>query len=105
MALDGAGTRLSAAPETVPVSAGEVVLGIRSSDVVVSAERGAGDVNQLEGVVKEFTYLGNFIAYQIETHANDRPIIATSGLEFAVADRVWLHLDPAKLMVLERDAA
>ena len=82
-----------------------MVLGIRSTDVELSSGRGNGDVNLLEGVVKEFTYLGNFIAYQIETNVNDRPIIATSKLEFAVADRVWLHLDPAKLMVLERDAA
>ena len=103
--LAGGGAELSAAPKGHSINGGDVVLGIRSSDVALSAQRESGAVNIVEGVVREFTYLGSFIAYQIETKQYDRPVIATSKLEFSVADPVWLHFDPAKLMVLEGDGA
>ena len=80
-----------------------VVLGIRSGDITMSA--GGTDPGAIEvaGEVREFTYLGATIAYQIQTPLHAAPLIAASREEFAVGATVRLQLPADKLKVLSAD--
>ena len=70
-----------------------VVLGIRSGDIAMATEPSDHAVNEIAGEVREFTYLGATITYQIQTALHAAPLIAASRREFAVGETVRLILN------------
>ena len=84
-----------------------VVLGIRSGDIKmwpVNSKRALDGPNELAGTVREFTYVGSAVVYQVDCAALPRPLIATVQKEFAVGQRVRLHLPPGAIKLLRPDA-
>jgi len=57
----------------------------------VSGKAGAADgPNALDGTVREFTYIGSAVVYQVDCPALPTPLIATAQREFPVGERVRL---------------
>ena len=85
-----------------------VVLGIRSGEIAVRPGGGRSDEadgpNALDGTVREFTYIGSAIVYQVDCPALPTPLIATAQQEFPVGERVRLHLPPGAIKLLRPDA-
>ena len=59
--------------------------------------------NALDGTVREFTYIGSAIVYQVDCPDFPAPLIATAQEEFSVGDRVRLHLPPGAIKLLRPD--
>jgi len=78
----------------------EIVLGIRSNDIDIKSSQFKSGENKVPGVIKEFTYLGGTIAYQVQTSLHASPIIAASRQEFAVGINVYLNLPPQCIKIL-----
>ena len=84
-----------------------VVLGIRSGDIKmwpVNSKPALDGPNELAGTVREFTYVGSAVVYQVDCAALPRPLIATVQEEFAVGESVRLHLPPGAIKLLRPDA-
>ena len=84
-----------------------VVLGIRSGDIRMwpaNGKRAPDRPNALAGTVREFTYVGSAVVYQVDCAALPRPLIATVQEEFAVGESVRLHLPPDAIKLLRPDA-
>ena len=84
-----------------------VVLGIRSGDIKmwpVNGKRAPDRPNALAGTVREFTYVGSAVVYQVDCAALPRPLIATVQEEFAIGESVRLHLPPGAIKLLRPDA-
>ncbi len=87
---------------------GAVVLGIRSEEVALRRGGDKGETtdgpNALDGTVREFTYIGSAIVYQVDCPALPEPLIATAQQEFPVGGSVRLHLPPGAIKLLRPDA-
>ena len=94
---------------------GTVVLGIRSADIAIrrddtgpAAPRSGANAddgpNALAGTVREYTYVGSAVVYQVDCPDLPRPLIVTAQAELAVGDRVRLHLPPGSIKLLRPDA-
>ena len=87
---------------------GAVVLGIRSEEIAMRGSGGKddpGDVrNMLDGTVREFTYIGSAVVYQVDCPDLPAPLIATAQQEFPVGGRVRVHLPPGAIKLLRPDA-
>ena len=87
---------------------GAVVLGVRSEEIEMRCggeKAGEADgPNALDGTVREFTYIGSAIVYQVDCPALPRPLIATAQQEFPVGEGVRLHLPPGAIKLLRPDA-
>ncbi|MXW93575.1 MAG: ABC transporter ATP-binding protein [Rhodospirillaceae bacterium] len=85
-----------------------VVLGIRSEEIAVRRSDGADNAsdgpNALDGTVREFTYIGSAVVYQVDCPGLPAPLIATAQEEFPVGARVRLHLPPGAIKLLRPDA-
>ena len=85
-----------------------VVLGIRSEEIAVqrAGETGNGTdgPNALDGTVREFTYIGSGVVYQVDCPALPTPLIATAQEDFAIGDNVRVHLPPGAIKLLRPDA-
>ena len=85
-----------------------VVLGIRSGDIAIrragETDAPTGGQNPLDGAVREFTYIGSAVVYQIDCRSVPRPLIVTAQRQYAVGDRVRLHLPPGSIKLLRPDA-
>ncbi len=85
-----------------------VVLGIRSEEIAVRRGGGKADAadgpNALDGTVREFTYIGSAVVYQVDCPALPAPLIATAQQEIPVGERVRLHLPPGAIKLLRPDA-
>ena len=58
----------------------------------------------LAGTVREYTYTGSAMVYQVDCPALPDPMIVTAQAELAVGDRVRLHLPPRAVKLLRPDA-
>ena len=93
--------------ETDGAPEGAVVLGIRSGDIAirqVASARALEQPNTLAGTVREYTYTGAAVVYQVDCPALPDPMIVTAQTELAVGDRVRLHLPPQAVKLLRPDA-
>ncbi len=85
-----------------------VVLGIRSEEIAVRRGGETGDEadgpNALDGTVREFTYVGSAVVYQVDCPALPGPLIATAQEDFAIGDSVRVHLPPGAIKLLRPDA-
>ncbi len=106
VSVDDSAAVLHVAATRPPGSA--VVLGIRSEEIAVRRGGDKGEMddgpNALDGTVREFTYIGSAIVYQVDCPALPGPLIATAQREFPVGDSVRLHLPPGAIKLLRPDA-
>ena len=79
----------------------QFILGIRSTEIVINEQMPADSVNSFVGTIKETNYRGTFFTYQIASSLSDQPVIASSQLEFAVGQQIYLQLPPTRLLPLE----
>ena len=80
-----------------------VVLGIRSDDIVMDSEALEGVANETVGEIREFTYLGASIAFQVQTPLHALPLIATSRRDYAPGATVRLRLPEDRIKILKPD--
>jgi len=83
-----------------------VVLGLRSGQIAIErADTGssAQKPNQLIGEIQEFNYLGAAMVYQVATEHLADPLIVTAQEDFALGDRVAVHLPAESIRVLAAD--
>ncbi len=102
LAVGGSGVRLAlegALDGDDGLAGASVMVGIRSLDIALSPGPLPGTANVLEGAVVETSFRGGVNTYRVKTSLGERPIVVTTTTEHALADRVWLHLKPQKLMV------
>ena len=106
VAEGGAVLHAAAAEPGSGPAAGPVVLGIRSGDIAMGRGDGPGGPdgpNRLAGTVREYTYVGAAIVYQVDCPSLPDPLIATAQDDFAIGERVWLHLPPRSIRLLQPD--
>ncbi len=106
VSVDDGAAVLHAATDRPPDRA--VVLGIRSEEIAMRRSDGADGTldgpNALDGTVREFTYIGSAVVYQVDCPGLPAPLIATAQEEFPVGARVRLHLPPGAIKLLRPDA-
>ena len=106
VSVDDGATVLHVATARPP--GGAVVLGIRSEEIAMRGSDGKDDRadirNALDGTVREFTYIGSAVVYQVDCPALPAPLIATAQQEFPVGGRVRVHLPPGAIKLLRPDA-
>ena len=104
VAVDEGDAVLRAAADRPPGQT--VVLGIRSADIAIRQADGSPSIeqqNELAGTVREYTYTGAAVVYQVDCPALPDPMIVTAQAELAVGDRVRLHLPPRAVKLLRPD--
>ncbi len=105
VSVDDGTAVLRVAADRAPGSA--VVLGIRSGDVAIRRSAGAGaaeEPNSLDGAVREFTYVGSAIVYQVDCPDLPGPLIVTAQQEFAIGERIRLQLPLGSIKLLRPEA-
>jgi len=84
-----------------------VVLGLRSGQIDIQragADGLADGPNRLVGEIQEFNYLGAAMVYQVATAELADPLIVTAQKDFALGDKVAVHLPAGSIRVLAADA-
>ena len=79
------------------------ILGIRASDVTMTRNASAQARNAILGEVRESTYVGEVIVYQVRTPIHPVPLVATSREDFALGEQVRLTLPAERIKVLRPD--
>jgi putative spermidine/putrescine transport system ATP-binding protein len=78
-------------------------VGIRSLEIeMMSGESGQTD-NLLSGTVRQSSYRGTVSTHIVDCPNLDRPIYASTTLDFEVGQKVSLRLPPENLMLVRRD--
>lgn len=80
-----------------------VILGIRSGDIAIEKNNGKEEENWLTGEVREFTYVGSGMVYQVACASFPDPVIVTAAGDFAIGDSVQIHLPPKAMKILRPD--
>lgn len=96
-------TIITAAERCEQKSGDNVVLGIRSGDIVMDSEALEGLANETVGEIREFTYLGASIAFQVQTPLHALPLIATGRRDYAAGAMVRLRLPEDRIKILKPD--
>ena len=89
----------------VTAPGGPVVLGIRASDIAMVRDASPRAPNETVGEVRESTYGGEAVVFQVQTSLLAAPLVATSREDFSLGERVLLRLPAERIKVLAPDPA
>ena len=95
------GVTPTATPGATPDS--PAILGLRASDVTMTRNATAQASNEVVGEVRESTYVGEGILYQVQTPIHPAPLVASSREDFALGENVRLTLPAERIKVLKPD--
>ena len=101
-AIDGSPSPITAAGAFAATDS-STILGIRASDVTMTRRASAEGPNEILGEVRESTYVGEVILYQVQTPVHPVPLVATSREDIALGESVRLTLPAERIEVLKPD--
>ena len=102
-AIDGFPNPIAAASVSAAAPDSRAILGIRASDVTMTRSASAEGPNEILGEVRESTYVGEVILYQVQTPVHPVPLVASSREDIALGDSVRLTLPAERIKVLRHD--
>ena len=102
-AIDGCPEPVVASGASTATPDSPVILGIRASDVAMARNATAQAPNEIPGEIRESTYVGEVIFYQVQTPIHPAPLVASSREDFGLGDNVRLSLPAQRIKVLSPD--
>ena len=104
-AIDGFPDPVTATDATTAAPGEPAVLGIRARDIAMGRAASSGAPNEVVGEIRESTYVGEAVVFQVRTPLLAAPLVTASREDFALGERVRLTLPAERIKVLAPDPA